>query len=133
MKGIVKNHILAESISEMNFGEFVRILEYKANWYERVVVKVDRFYPSSKTCNHCGYIKKDLKLSERQWICPICGEVIDRDYNAACNIRDKGIEILVGSRTPELTLVENPLMDERSVMNLKSNDSLKQEVKTNFY
>ena len=133
VKGMVKNHNLAESISEVNFGEFRRILEYKAEWYGRVVVKVDRFYPSSKTCNHCGYIKKDLKLSERQWICPVCGEIIDRDYNAACNIMDKGIEILVGSRTPELTLVENPPMDERSVMNLKSNDSLKQEVKTNFY
>ena len=133
VKGMVKNHRLAESISEMNFGEFTRMLEYKASWYERAVVKVDRFYPSSKTCNHCGYIKKDLKLSERQWVCPECGEVIGRDYNAACNIRDKGIEILVGSRTPELTLVENPTMDERSVMNLKSNDSLKQEVKTNFY
>ena len=133
VKGMVRNHRLAESISEMNFGGFVRILEYKASWYGRVVVKVDRFYPSSKTCNYCGYIKKDLKLSERQWVCHECGEIIDRDYNAACNIRDKGIEILVGSRTPELTLVENPLMDERSVMNLKSNDSLKQEVKTNFY
>ena len=133
VKGMIKNHRLAENISEMNFGEFVRMLEYKAGWYGRVVVKVDRFYPSSKTCNHCGYIKKDLKLSERKWICPVCGEVIDRDYNAACNIRDKGIEILVGSRTPELTLVENPIMDERSVMSLKSNDSLKQEVKTNFY
>lgn len=133
VKGMVKNHRLAESISELNFGGFVRILEYKASWYGRVVVKVDRFYPSSKTCNYCGYIKKDLKLSERQWVCPECGEIIDRDYNAACNIRDKGIEILVGSRTPELTLVENPLMDERSLMNLKSNDSLKQEVKTNFY
>ena len=133
VKGMVKNHRLAESISEINFGEFRKILEYKASWYGRVVVKVDRFYPSSKTCNHCGYIKKDLKLSDRRWICPICGEIIDRDYNAACNIRDKGIEILVGNRIPELTLVENPIMDERSVMNLKSNDSLKQEVKTNFY
>ena len=78
-------------------------------------------------------MKKDLKLSERKWVCPVCGELIDRDYNAACNIRDKGIEILVGSRTPELTLAENPLMDERSAMSLKSSDSLKQEVKTNFY
>lgn len=133
VKGMIKNHNLAESISEMNFGEFRRMLEYKASWYGRVIVEVDRFYPSSKTCNHCGYIKRDLKLSDRQWICPDCGAVIDRDFNAACNIRDKGIEILVGSRTPELTLVENPLMDECSVMNLKSNDSLKQEVKTNFY
>ena len=133
VKGMVKNHRLAESISEMNFSEFRKILEYKASWYDRVVVKVDRFYPSSKTCNHCGYIKKDLKLSERKWICHVCGEIIDRDYNAACNIRDKGIEILLGNRIPELTLVENPLMDERSSMDLKSNDSLKQEVKTNFY
>lgn len=133
VKGMVKNHRLAESISEMNFGEFTRILEYKASWYGRVVVKVDRFYPSSKTCNHCGYIKKDLKLSDRRWICPICGEIIDRDYNAACNIRDKGIEILVGNRIPELTLVENPTMDDKVVTPLKSSDSLKQEVKTNFY
>lgn len=133
VKGMVKNHRLAESISEMNFGEFIRILEYKASWYGRVVVRVDRFYPSSKTCNHCGYIKKDLKLSERQWICPECGELIDRDCNAACNIRDKGIEILVGSRTPELTLVENPTMDDKVETSLKSSDSLKQEVKTNFY
>ena len=128
VKGMVKNHRLAESISEMNFGEFARMLEYKVGWYGRVVVKVDRFYPSSKTCNHCGYIKKDLKLSERQWVCPECGEVIDRDYNAACNIRDKGIEILVGSRTPELTLVENTTMDDKVATPLKSSDSLKQEV-----
>lgn len=133
VKGMVKNHRLAESISEMNFGELIRMLEYKASWHGRVVVKVGRFYPSSKTCNHCGYIKKDLKLSDRRWVCPVCGEVIDRDYNAACNIRDKGIEILVGNRIPELTLVENPLMDDKVVTPLKSNDSLKQEVKTNFY
>ena len=133
VKGMVKNHRLAESISEMNFGEFRRILEYKASWHGRVVVKVNRFYPSSKTCNHCGYVNKRLKLSDRKWTCPQCGEVIDRDYNAACNIKDKGIEILVGSRTPELTLAENPLMDDKVVTPIKSNDSLKQEVKTNFY
>ena len=126
VKGIVKNHRLAESISEMNFGEFVRILEYKANWYERVVVKVDRFYPSSKTCNHCVYIKKDLKLSERQWICPICGELIDRDYNAACNIKDEGMRI-IGSSTTEFTLVDYPTMDDMVATPLKSSDRLKQE------
>ena len=126
VKGMVKNHRLAESISEMNFGEFVRILEYKANWYERFVVKVDRFYPSSKTCNHCGYIKKDLKLSERQWICPVCGEVIDRDYNAACNIKDEGMRI-IGSSTTEFTLVDYPTMDDKVETPLKSSDRLKQE------
>ena len=133
VKGMVKNHRLAESISEMNFGEFRRILEYKADWYGRVIVKVDRFYPSSKTCNNCGYVNKQLKLSDRGWNCPQCGKVIDRDYNAACNIKDEGIRILVGSRIPELTLVENPLMDDKVATPLKSNDSLKQEVKTNFY
>ena len=123
---MVKNHRLAESISEMNFGEFVKILEYKASWYGRVIVKVDRFYPSSKTCNHCGYIKKDLKLSERQWICPVCGEVIDRDYNAACNIKDEGMRI-IGSSTTEFTLVDYPTMDDKVETPLKSSDRLKQE------
>lgn len=94
VKGMLKNHKLAESIQEMNFGEFRRILEYKANWYNRKIVYVDRFYPSSKTCNHCGYINKQLKLSDRQWACPQCGEPIDRDYNAALNILDEGLRIL---------------------------------------
>ena len=83
VKGMSKNHKLAESILEMNFGEFRRMLEYKANWYNRKIVFVDRFYPSSKTCNHCGYVNKQLTLNDREWICPQCGEVISRDYNAA--------------------------------------------------
>ena len=127
VKGMVKNHKLAESINQMNFGEFRRMLEYKANWYDRNIVFVDRFYPSSKTCNHCGYINKNLKLSDRQWVCPDCGEVIDRDYNAACNIRDEGIRILVGSSTTELTLVENSTMDDKVAIPLKSRNLLKQE------
>ena len=94
VKGMLRNHKLAESIQEMNFGEFRRMLEYKAKWYGRTVVYVDKFYPSSKTCNHCGYIKKDLKLSDRQWVCPVCGETIERDYNAALNILDEGLRIL---------------------------------------
>ena len=94
VKGMMRNHKLAESISEMNFGEFRRMLEYKAKWYGRTVVYVDRFYPSSKTCHNCGYIKKDLKLKDRQWICPQCGKVIERDYNAACNILDEGLRII---------------------------------------
>ena len=94
VKGMVKNHNLAESISEMNFGEFRRILEYKAKWYNRKLVFVDRFYPSSKTCHHCGYINRQLKLSDRQWVCPQCGEVVERDYNAALNILDEGLRII---------------------------------------
>ena len=94
VKGMLKNHKLAESIQEMNFGEFKRILEYKAKWYNRRIVFVNRFYPSSKTCNHCGYIYKQLKLSDRQWICPECGQLIERDYNAALNILAEGLRII---------------------------------------
>ena len=128
VKGMVKNHNLAESICEMNFGEFRRMLEYKANWYNRKIVLVDRFYPSSKTCHNCGYINKSLTLNDRQWVCPQCGEVIERDYNAALNILDEGLRI-IGCSTPEFTLVDYPTMDDRlSNEVLKSSDRLKQEV-----
>ena len=86
VKGMMKNHKLAESISEMNFGEFRQMLEYKARWYNRKIVFVDRFYPSSKTCSHCGFKYKDLKLSDRFWTCPECNTLHDRDINAAVNI-----------------------------------------------
>ena len=94
VSGMLKNHKLADSIQEMSFYEFKRMLEYKANWYGRKLIFVDRFYPSSKTGNHCGYINKKLKLSDRQWVCPDCGEIIERDYNAALNIRDEGIRLI---------------------------------------
>jgi len=128
VKGMVKNHNLAESISEMNFGEFRRMLEYKANWYNRKIVFVDRFYPSSKTCHNCGYINKNLTLNDRQWVCPQCGEVIERDYNAALNILDEGLRI-IGCSTTEFTLVDYPTVDDRlSNEALKSSGRLKQEV-----
>ena len=94
VKGMVKNHNLAESICEMNFGEFRRMLEYKAQWYNRKMVFVDRFYPSSKMCHNCGCINKNLTLKDRQWICPQCGNMVERDYNAALNILDKGLRII---------------------------------------
>ena len=95
VKGMLRNHKLAESIQELNFGEFRRMLEYKAKWYGRHLVFIDRFYPSSKTCNECGYVNKTLKLSDRVWICPDCGKIIERDYNAALNILDEGKRILL--------------------------------------
>jgi putative transposase len=128
VKRMVKNHKLADSISELNFGEFRRILEYKSLWYNRKLVFIDRFYPSSKRCNHCGYINKNLKLSDRQWTCPDCGQVIDRDYNAALNILEEGQRI-IGCRTAEFKLVDYPTMDDRSYLNLKSSNRMKQEVK----
>ena len=104
------------------------MLEYKARWYNRKIVFVNRFYPSSKTCHNCGYINKSLTLKDRQWICPQCGEVIERDYNAALNILDEGLRI-IGSSTTEFTLVDYPTMDDRlSNEALKSSGRLKQEV-----
>ena len=128
VKGMSKNHNLAESILEMNFGEFRRMLEYKANWHNRKIVFVDRFYPSSKTCYNCGYINKELTLNDREWTCPHCGKVISRDYNAALNILDEGMRI-IGCSSPEFKLVENPTMDD-PIRNdtLKSSGSVKQEV-----
>ena len=94
IKGMLKNHKLAKSISDVSWSEFVRQLEYKANWYERKIIKVPTFYPSSKTCSSCGNIKETLTLSERIYLCECCGLEIDRDYNASINILRKGLEIL---------------------------------------
>ena len=128
VKGMVKNHNLAESILEMNWGEFRRMLEYKARWYNRKIVFVSRFYPSSKKCRHCGYVNKSLTLNDRQWVCPNCGQTIERDYNAALNILDEGLRI-IGCSTPEFTLEDYPTVDEpNSNVMLKSSGRTKQEV-----
>ena len=94
IRGMLKNHKLAKSISDVSWSEFIRQLEYKANWYGRKIVKVTTFYPSSKTCSSCGNVKKELLLSERIYQCECCGLEIDRDYNASINILRKGLEIL---------------------------------------
>lgn len=86
VKGMVKNHCLANSIHEVSWSEFVSMLKYKAEWRGRTIVQVDRFFPSSKTCFECGYIKNDLTLNDRKWTCPKCGTHHNRDYNAAKNI-----------------------------------------------
>lgn len=95
IKGMLSNHHLAKSIQELSWREFIRMLEYKAKWYGRSIIKIDRFYPSSKTCNNCGYIKQDLTLKDRNWICPKCHTEVDRDYNAALNILKQGRNCLV--------------------------------------
>ena len=91
VKGMVKNHNLADSISEVSWYEFVRQLKYKAEWRGRTVVQVDRFFPSSKTCYECGFINQDLTLNEREWVCPKCGTHHDRDINASLNILRQGL------------------------------------------
>lgn len=79
---MMKNHCLAQAISDVGLFEFRRQLSYKSDWYGCIIVVADRFYPSSKTCNVCGCINDKLTLSDRTWICS-CGEVHGRDYNAA--------------------------------------------------
>ena len=86
VRNMMKNHCLAKAIQEQCFYEFRRQMQYKCEWNGIEFVLADRFYPSSKTCSNCGNIKKDLKLSDRTYVCPECGLVIDRDYNAAINL-----------------------------------------------
>ena len=129
VQGMLKNHKLAKAIQELGFYTFKSTLTTKAMLNDKFVIEVDRWFASSKTCHCCGYVYKDLTLGEREWVCPICGEHHDRDLNAAINILIEGNKILVGSRTTEFTLVENPTVDDRCKSNLKSSGSSKQEIK----
>ncbi len=106
IKGMVKNRHLSKSISDASWGIFTKQLKYKADWYGRDMIKVNRFYPSSKTCSKCGYIKQDLKLSDREWTCPDCKTTHDRDINASINLFLEGLKLTIGQELPELTPVE---------------------------
>ena len=88
VKGMEQNHHLARAIQGAAWSEFVRQLEYKSEFFGKNVLFIGRFEPSSKLCHKCGYINQDLKLSDREWICPECGEMHDRDVNAAINIKE---------------------------------------------
>jgi len=103
VKNMIQNKHLSKAISDMGWGEFVRQLQYKAEWNNKILIKIDRWFPSSKTCSQCGYKNENLKLSERSWECPECGTVLDRDLNAAINIKNKGLHNLnaVGTVQPE--------------------------------
>ena len=87
VEGMLKNHHLAMAIQSASWGEFVRQIKYKSELFGKNVIFIGRFEPSSKTCSKCGYVKSDLKLSDREWVCPVCGEYHDRDINAAINIK----------------------------------------------
>ncbi len=93
VRNMVRNHKLARAISDASWSEMRRQLEYKADWYGRAVVAIDRFYPSSKQCSECGRIAEKMPLDIREWTCP-CGAIHDRDVNAAKNIRAVGLTVL---------------------------------------
>jgi putative transposase len=93
VQNMQKNHRLAKSISDASWSEFVRQLEYKAQWYGRTLIGIDRWYPSSKRCSCCGYTMPALPLSVREWTCPECGTAHDRDINAARNILAAGLAV----------------------------------------
>ena len=97
VKNIMKNHKLAQAMSDVSLGTFYTMLEYKCDWNEKQFVKIDRFFPSSKMCSGCGWINQDLTLKDREWACTSCGEKHDRDFNASKNILKQGLKILSGS------------------------------------
>ena len=93
---MIKDKHLAKAISDVSWYELTRQLEYKSKWNERDFVKIDRWFPSSKTCNVCNFINQALLLKDREWTCPSCKTVLDRDLNASRNILKQGLKEIKG-------------------------------------
>lgn len=110
VSGMVKNRKLAKSISDASFSKFFSMLKYKSEWYGKELIQIGRFEPTSKTCSCCGWIKKDLSLKDRVFVCENCGIVIDRDYNASLNIHSVGVnaELNQAWRDSKSNLLVNP-------------------------
>lgn len=130
VKGMQRNHHLAQAVGDASFGMFFTMLEYKCRWYGVNLIKIDRFAPSSKTCGKCGHLYKGLKLSERSWTCPECGTRHDRDFNAACNIKNFGLKALPTERG-KVKPVDCPTVDDRPRA-LKSRGRTKQEKRGDY-
>ena len=94
IKNMIKNHCLSKSIADASWGELTRQLEYKSNWTGRTFVAIDQWFPSSKRCNCCGHIVDKMPLDIRSWTCPKCLTTLDRDINAANNIKRQGMSLI---------------------------------------
>jgi len=127
IKGMMKNHKLAKAIGDCGWGIFLKTLEYKSSWSGKNVIKIDRWLPSSKTCSGCGNVKSELSLSERSYSCEKCGLEIDRDHNAAINIKNFALAKL-GLGQPEDKLVDHALAG--SVSDRLAIHGMKQEAPT---
>ena len=108
VNGMLRNHRLARSISDAGWGEFLRLLEYKAAWYGCGFTQIGTFYPSSRLCHRCGYRKDDLTLADREWDCPECQTHHDRDVNAALNILQEGRTRLERKRRAGMARTKTP-------------------------
>ena len=116
VQGMMRNHRLAKSLSDVSFYEFKRQLEYKAEYNGREIHQVDRFYPSSKLCSHCGALKEDLTLNDRVYSCDKCGTRLDRDYNASLNLLSQ-LKKHIGGVHPEFTPADLTALQEDLAIN----------------
>ena len=127
VKGMKRNHRLAKSITDASWGSFVSMLNYKAEWNDKKIVKIDRYFPSSQTCNVCGYVNKQTKdLSVREWECPVCHTHHNRDVNAAINILRVGLND-ISAGTVDYTggeEVRADLLESRSSVKPEAHESL---------
>ena len=117
VQNMMKNHKLAKAIADVGFSAFKTQLLYKAQYNHRVVFEADTFFPSSKLCSNCGAIHKHLTLADRTYICPSCGFTIDRDINAAINLKEKMKQTLIGGVTAEFMRVDPHRLNEDLAIN----------------
>ena len=108
VSNMVKNHKLAQAITDVSWSKFIELLKYKADWYGKTVIQINKFEPTTKTCNNCGFVNEKLTLKDRNWQCNICGTKHDRDINAAINIKKEGLK-KAGRGTPKVP-VELPVL-----------------------
>jgi len=126
VKGLLKTR-LAKSISDSGWSKFLSYLRYKSKWYGRILIEVDRYFPSSKLCHNCGYKKENLVLSERVWECPICKVTHDRDVNASMNLYYVGLE------RSKVKPVEHALVDDRIPVRMPKKPSCVEAGSSIFY
>ena len=128
---MVKNKKLAKAISDVSWSSFITKLEYKIAENQGKIVKIDRFYPSSKTCSNCGCVKKELKLSERTYHCSECGFTIDRDLNASINILNVGLKQIEATDATVGTSLKNQSLrsSKKTLENLEKNYETRKTIK----